>query len=271
MAKTVVGLFKNMIEAQNVKHDLVSEGYSSDSIRVVANDEKSTLSTGSAVGTRNEASQGTGVMSSVKNFFKSFTEADDTDHNYYSEGVNRGGAMLAVTVPEERAGAVQAFLEQRGASDVDEQFAGQATTASPKQTSAANATGEVAIPIVEEELLVGKRQVNRGGVRVYSHVVETPVEENVQLREEHVRVQRNTVDRPASEADFQASKEGTIELTETGEEAVVSKQARVVEEVTVGKDVSERSQKVSDTVRRTEVEVENLTTDKAKRTNAGSK
>ena len=271
MAKTVVGLFKSVVEAQSVKHDLVSQGYSAESVQVVANGENSTLSSGSVAGTRNDASQSTGVMSSVKNFFKSFTEADDTDHNYYSEGVNRGGAMLAISVPDDRAAAAQAFLEQRGASDVDEKFGGAAAAAPGNQTSGVSTTGEMAIPVVQEELLVGKRQVNRGGVRVYSHVVETPVQENIQLREEHVSVQRNTVDRPASEADFQAFKEGTIELKETGEEAVVSKQARVVEEVTVGKNVSERSQKVSDTVRRTEVEVENLASDKTQPIKSGKK
>jgi stress response protein YsnF len=84
------------------------------------------------------------------------------------------------------------------------------------------------------------------------------VEEEVRLREEHIRIQRNAVNRPATEADFQAFKEGTVELTETAEEAVVSKQARVVEEVKVGKDVSERTQKVKDTLRKTEVDVEEV-------------
>ena len=124
---------------------------------------------------------------------------------------------------------------------------------------------------MEEELQVGKREVQRGGIRVYSHVVETPVEEEVRLREEHIRIQRNAVNRPASEADFTAFKEGTVELTETAEEAVVSKQARVVEEVTVGKDVSERSQKVKDTLRHTEVEVEELPGEAMRKTTAGTK
>jgi stress response protein YsnF len=84
------------------------------------------------------------------------------------------------------------------------------------------------------------------------------VEENVQLREERVHVERNPVNRPASEADFQAFKEGSIELRETAEEPVVSKQARVVEEVVVGKDVTERTQTVRDSVRRTDVEVEEV-------------
>ncbi len=115
-----------------------------------------------------------------------------------------------------------------------------------------------AIPVVEEQLQVGKRAVVRGGVRIYRHVTETPVQESVQLREEHVSVQRTPVDQPASAADIDAFKEGTVEVRETAEEPVVAKTARVVEEVRVGKEVTERTETVSDTVRRTDVEVEQL-------------
>jgi uncharacterized protein (TIGR02271 family) len=118
------------------------------------------------------------------------------------------------------------------------------------------AEGEVRIPIVEEELQVGKRQVQRGGVRLYTRVTERPVEETVRLRDEAVHVERRPVDRPASEADLAAFKEGTIEVTETDEEAVVRKQARVVEEVVVRKDVQEQTETVQDRVRRTEVDIE---------------
>jgi uncharacterized protein (TIGR02271 family) len=114
------------------------------------------------------------------------------------------------------------------------------------------------IPVVEEELQVGKRQVQRGGVRVYQRVRETPVNESVQLREEHVHVERHPVDQPATSADLDAIKEGAIELRETAEEAVVSKTARVVEEVVVGKEVTEQTKDINDTVRRTDVEVEQL-------------
>ena len=114
------------------------------------------------------------------------------------------------------------------------------------------------MPVVEEEMVVGKRQVQRGGVRVYSHLAETPVEENIQLREERVHIDRQTVDRPATEADFSAFQEGTIELNETAEEAIVSKKARVVEEIIVGKQSSETTQTIRDTVRHTEVEMERL-------------
>lgn len=114
------------------------------------------------------------------------------------------------------------------------------------------------IPVVEEELKVGKRDVQRGGVRIFSRVVETPVNESVNLREEHVDVQRRAVDQPISPADATAFKEQTIEMRETAEEAVVQKSARVVEEVTVGKQVNQRQEQIQDTVRHTEVEIERL-------------
>ncbi len=135
--------------------------------------------------------------------------------------------------------------------------AASASTSPPSATPQSAQTGE-AIPVVEEQLQVGKRAVQRGGVRIYRHVTETPVQESVQLREEHVSVQRTPVDQPASAADIDAFKEGTLEVRETAEEAVVGKTARVVEEVQVGKEVTERTETISDTVRRTDVEVEPL-------------
>jgi len=116
--------------------------------------------------------------------------------------------------------------------------------------------GEEAIPIVEERLTVGKREVNRGRVRVRSYVVETPVQEQVALRQEHVEVERRHVDRPLTGADEALFRERTIEATESAEEAVVAKEARVVEEVVVRKEAEERVQTVQDKVRRTEVEID---------------
>jgi uncharacterized protein (TIGR02271 family) len=107
-------------------------------------------------------------------------------------------------------------------------------------------------------LQVGKRVVRRGGVRVYSRVVDRPVEENVELREEHVTVDRRKVDRPAEAGELSGLRDQSIEVTEVTEEPVVQKRARVREEVVVGKETNRRTEKVRDTVRRTEVEVERL-------------
>lgn len=119
-----------------------------------------------------------------------------------------------------------------------------------------NTGEEERIPVVEEQLNVGKREVTRGGVRVRSYVVETPVEEHVRLRDETVTVERRPVDLAAGDLPADAFRERTIEVTETDEEAVVEKAARVREEVVIRKDVEVREQAISDTVRRTEVEIE---------------
>ena len=135
--------------------------------------------------------------------------------------------------------------------------AAQAATPATASATASATTGGT-IPVVEEQLQVGKRAVQRGGVRIYRHVTETPVQESVQLREERVSVERTPVNEPASTADIDAFKEGTIEVRETVEEPVVAKTARVVEEVSIGKEVTERTETISDTVRRADVEVEQL-------------
>src|SRR5215213_667022 len=114
---------------------------------------------------------------------------------------------------------------------------------------------EDVIPVAEEELRVGKREVSGGRVRVRSYVVETPVQEQVSLREEHVSVERRPVDRAATTGD-NLFRERTIETQERAEEAVVSKEARVKEELVLKKGVEHRTETVSDKVRKTEVEVE---------------
>lgn len=119
-------------------------------------------------------------------------------------------------------------------------------------------TGETTIPVVEEELHVGKRAVERGGVRVYSRVTETPREETVQLRDEEISVERRPVNRPLRSGEMAELKDTVVEMRETDEEAVITKEARVVEEVDVRKNVTERTETVRDTVRRTDVNVEQI-------------
>jgi uncharacterized protein (TIGR02271 family) len=114
--------------------------------------------------------------------------------------------------------------------------------------------GEAVLPVVEENIEVGKRQVETGGVRVHTKVEERPVEEQVNLREERVNVERRPVDRPVSDANA-AFREQSFEVTEMAEQPVVRKQARVIEEVVINKDVQERTETVHDTVRRQDVHV----------------
>ena len=250
MSKTIVSLFPSTGEAQLVKQKLVEAGYSSDAVRIVTNQERSAAATASGSSTSTES----GFAATISNFFKSLTGSDEAEQGHYAEGLRQGGALVSVTVADGQEQKVADWLESYGGQDVADQSVGG------KATSGKVISEGGSVPIVQEEMLVGKKLVDRGGVRVYSHLVETPVEEAIQLRQERVQVDRRPTDRPATEADFNAFKEGTIELTETAEEAVVSKSARVVEEVVVGKTTSQTTQTIRDRVRHTEVEVEQLGT-----------
>jgi uncharacterized protein (TIGR02271 family) len=137
-----------------------------------------------------------------------------------------------------------------------------AETRTERATAVTPGTETEAIPVVEEDIRIGKRQVQRGGVRVRSYMLERPVEQDVTLREERVQVERRPVDRPVGTVPPDAFRERSIEVTATGEEAVVQKDARVVEEVVVRKEAQERTETVRDTVRKTEVEVENTGTER---------
>ena len=117
---------------------------------------------------------------------------------------------------------------------------------------------ELRMPVIEEQLRVGKRQVDKGGVRVTRRVQDRPVQRQVELREERVDVTRRPADRPVDPAAVGALAELNIEVVERAEVPVVIKQERVVEEVVINKQVAERTETVRDTVRRTDVVVEDL-------------
>lgn len=137
------------------------------------------------------------------------------------------------------------------------------TTATTGTNQTVRAGEEVRVPIVEEQLAVGKREVQRGRARIHTYVQETPVQEQVTLREEHLNVERHAVNRPVGAGDLSnAFQDRTIEVTERAEVPVVAKEARVVEEVVIGKEATQHTETVRDTVRRTEVDVdEDLDTD----------
>jgi uncharacterized protein (TIGR02271 family) len=143
-------------------------------------------------------------------------------------------------------------LERRGDAVLLRASQARETAVSPHQEEGA----EQRIPIVQEEMLIGKRTVERGGVSVQSRIVEEPVREELTLREEHVSVARRPVSDEASAIGAAPFEERAIAMTQMAEEAVVSKDARVVEEVIVRKDVNQRVERIEDTVRHTEVDVQ---------------
>lgn len=177
-----------------------------------------------------------------------------SDEGSAMSGTDRGMAAQGMTA--QGSGSTGASLTGATGTGATVTGATRAGAAGEQRISALEGGSTRTLREIEEELKVGKRAVARGGVRVFTRLSEVPVEESIRLREEHAEVQRRNVDRPATEADLAAFQEGSIEVRETAEEPVVSKSARVVGEVEVGKTVTEREETVRDTVRRTQVEVE---------------
>ena len=175
----------------------------------------------------------------------------------YRAGTDNSGALGATTPMTpgggqrvtETVSMPQTTGTQTGATGRTATGTTQATAGSPQDT----------VKVVEERLRVGKREVAQGAVRVRSYVVERPVEEQVRLHEERVQVERRPVDRPATAADANLFQERTIEARATAEEAVVQKEARVVEEIGIRKEAQDRTETVRDTVRETKVEVDDQT------------
>lgn len=290
MANTVVGVFDDYSHAQQAHDQLLSSGFSQDEVQLSPAADSSDARRAvlrDTERTDDQSDQGWSLGSFFSSLFGSDTKDEHVD--IYSEAVRRGSYLLSVDADsDERRDQAADILNQYDPVDVDErasQWRAQGWSdydrsaapydddeiarernayASPRSTqdTMTNETGTMAneerIPVVEEQLKVGKRAVQSGGVRVFKRMTETPVQESVQLREEHVKVERHPVDQPASEANMSAFKEGEIELRETSEEAIVGKSARVVEEVVVGKEVSERTETINETLRRTDVEVEQL-------------
>lgn len=256
MTRTITALFDSRAAADQAQELLVAAGVGRENISVY---DQTNLDRGTTTGSANH---GKGIWESIKSLF-------GDDDRVYEEGLRRGGYLLTAEVDEQRADDVIDILDNEGTVDTEAR-AGEWRSAGWTGGSTAGAYdddvdadrdryagtdtgGEQRIPVVEERLRVGKRETSRGGVRVRSYIVEEPVHEQVSLREEHVNVERRPATGNASDADF---RERSFEVSETAEEAVISKDAVVREEVVVSKTSEERVQSIDDTVRRTEVDVE---------------
>lgn len=288
MNTTVVAVFDEYGDAQSAMNALFTEGGFTQADVKLSPSEDTTEGRRHALSSQDTSDTGGW---SIGGFFSSLFGSDQhtDDAGVYSEAVRRGSYMLSIDAPTEaQADRAADILQRFNAVDLDQRashwrssgwtgyqsdapmytaeeirndrdlYSKTTVTGTGQQGGSGTQASGQSIPVIEEQLQVGKRAVQRGGVRIYRHITETPVQESVQLREEHVTIERTAVDEPASAADIEAFKEGTIEVRETSEEPVIGKTARVVEEVRVGKEVSERTETIQDTVRRTDVEVEQL-------------
>jgi stress response protein YsnF len=221
-------MYDNADKAQQVADEVVRTGVSRDAVDVLQNN-------------------GNGRSSLIGKLTE--RGVDEREAAVYAEEIGKGSSIVAVEAPDETADNACEIMNRFGARDL-EQLLAKVTVSRQKQES---------VPVIEEQVAIGKRKVLRGGVRVTSSVSERPVEETVRLREEKVAVEQQRVDRKLSPEEAEkAFQQKTVELTETAEEAVISKEARVVGEVSLDKTVAEREETVQTTARRTDVKVEEI-------------
>ncbi|CAN7701827.1 YsnF/AvaK domain-containing protein [Rhizobium sp. LjRoot98] len=268
-SSALTAFFDSRADADSAIERLEDAGVSSDAIRLVPGYEADGDNETTAADDRK------GFWESLGDFF-----FPDKDRLVYSEGLRRGGFLVSVTlVGDTLYETAHEILDEEGSIDIDERadtwrnegwndYISTSSTSSTSTYDASRAslgtasddafvpdtTDHDTIKVVEENLRVGKRDVNAGSVKVRSYTIETPVSEDISLRDENVTIERRTVDRPLSDADA-AFQERTISAEERHEEAVVSKEARGAEEIGINKTSTERTETVSDSVRKTEVEV----------------
>ena len=115
---------------------------------------------------------------------------------------------------------------------------------------------EIRIPVMEEELTATVRSQEGGAMRIEKDVVTEQRTLDVPVTEERVRVERRVVDRPVNAADAEGFDEVVIEVPLRTETVDVQKQARVAEEIVISKEAVQRTERVTDTVRKEEVYVD---------------
>jgi len=170
----------------------------------------------------------------------------EEDARGFAQAVENGLTLVAARVSEDKADQAASVMERFEVSLED-------------QGSEKGETREQSVPIVEERLSVGKTKSATGGVRVTSQVTERPVEEKVTLTEERVSAEQRPADRALGADEAKAAfQEKTVEMMGVKEEAEVRKEARVVGEVAVAKETTAREETIRDTVRKTDVDVEEI-------------
>ena len=262
--ETIVAVYDTATHAEAAIASLKSAGVPASSITMHANSGMTTGTIGAAP-VREE-----GFWASL------FGGSPDHDTGVYEQSVASGSTVVSINTPEQHVTKVLEILESHHPIDIDERAASYGLTATNTKTDTLRQPVGLATPTVaptgtmapkrtddngslqlsEETLAVGKRVINRGGTRIRRFVVETPVEESVSLHNEKVVLERHPVTDGRAPTDSFADK--TIEMTETVEEAVVSKVAKVYEEVGLRKEVNDRVETVRDTVRKEEVEIEQV-------------
>ncbi len=192
-------------------------------------------------------------------------ETSHEQNQVYDRTVRAGGEVMTVLMDERDADRVMTILEPFGPVDVAERAASYGLVASVPvaapvaagRVPAAAGASDQTLQLSEESLAVGKRAVSRGATRLRRFVRTQAVEQDVILRDERVSVIRRVATSGIA-ADPEPFADRVIEMTETDEELVITKMARVREEVVLHRHVTERVETVRENLRREEIEVDKI-------------
>lgn len=247
--KTLYRVFDSREQAERVMNDLTSEGFAAEQIALL-----SARTDGSGRSMSGFDVPGGGRMAGNRRMREMFDSRSGDggvpgalsrlgvaprDLETCTNALRAGGTFEAVTVEDGNIGRAREIFERSGGETAE----------------------EIVIPVVREELAVGTREIDAGGVRVTSHVRQVPVERTVSIHEEHVTIERHVVDR-ATDAGEAAFRDRDFELRGSSDEPVINKRAHVVEEIRIHKDHQDKIARVEDRLRQTEVEVSELPPDR---------
>jgi stress response protein YsnF len=226
MPTSIIGLFENQDTARKVVNALTEMGCDEGQIETL-------------------------TKSGGKEITKRLTEAgyEEEKAQRYSEVLQKGGVLIVAEVDDDKADNALSTMQRFEVLTPDALLERIGSESSEETTSA---------QVIEESLEVGKAQ-SSSGKRLKTSVSEREVQETVTLREDKIDVERSRADRTLrpEEAD-KSFEEKTVEVSGVTEKPVVSKQAHVVEEVSLTKQSGEREVTVGGTVRRQDVTVEDM-------------
>lgn len=241
--KTVIAAFRDREHANEAAARLNATNFESKSMRVIEH-----------------SSGGTQIIETLR------TRGVPEDRaTLYRDALQQGAALAVVDAKDNEAKDVALFLDECGSLDLESGrgWAQEDLVHSESMASEDIGTrpleGSENLAVVEEQVRIGKMEIEKGGKRIRTFVTETPVQQQVQLREEHIEVTREPVNEPTPIANTDTTfTEDEYVVTATGEEAVVEKQARVVERVRVEKQAEQHTETIEDVERRRDVAVEDL-------------
>lgn len=114
------------------------------------------------------------------------------------------------------------------------------------------------VPILEESVVVTKRTVDRGGVRITKLVHESEEIVDELLRQERVTVERVAINQPVDHTPTVRREGDTLVIPILEEVVVVEKRLMLKEEIRVTMQQTNRRQPQSVTVRREEAVIERI-------------